>query len=200
MVTCPTCCCGFLLLMAQRQAELALAGFIETTAAPALRALPFPDLGIEGDPIYVKLLAAAFLPLAGLLLLVAIARGRLTLHRFLGLYIVLFLVACGSSWLNHQIVRSEAGAFTTGAYSSYELLRLWYAQLSSSELSLFHFRGVTAEAVLHHVLTALLVASLHFALQRPGFPRTAPPSGTLYVRIWGAGTCQRVVLSVSVYQ
>lgn len=100
--------------MAHRQAELALAGFIESTAVPALRALPFPDLDVEGGPIYMKLLFAAFLPLSFFFLVVAIARGRLTLHRFLGLYLLIFVVACASSWFNFQVLKTEAGTFTKG--------------------------------------------------------------------------------------
>lgn len=173
--------------MALRQAELLLAGFIEQTAVPALRELPFPAFGgkAANAPIYMKLLCGAFLPLASLFLLVAMIRGRFTLHRFLGLYVLLFLVGSASAWFNLQVISSEAGGFDLGM--------LWQCVLRnqlltlSAESSLFHYRGVPVEAVVHHVLSALLIATVYFALRHPGPKRNDPAYEGLYFRLWGAG-------------
>lgn len=90
------------------------AAFVDSTVVPSLRALSLP-VGDVADPFYLKLLGCAFLPLAVMFLLVAIARGHFTFHRFLGLYIILFLVSAASGWLNYNVVKSDAGAFSLSA-------------------------------------------------------------------------------------
>lgn len=99
--------------MARAPLQADFAAFVDATVVPALRALQLP-VGDVADPLYFKLIGAAFVPLAVVFLLVAIVRGRFTFHRFLGLYIVLLLVAFASGWLNYRIVQSDAGSFSLG--------------------------------------------------------------------------------------
>lgn len=110
--------------MARAPLQADFAAFVDATVVPALRALRLP-VGDIADPLYFKLISAAFVPLAVVFLLVAIVRGRFTLHRFLGLYIVLLLVAFASGWLNYRVVQTDAGSFSLGtARYMYALHRL----------------------------------------------------------------------------
>lgn len=103
--------------MARLSLQAEFAAFVESTVVPALRALQVPPIGDISDPLYLKLLACAFLPLIVVFLLVAIVRGYLTLHRFLGLYIVLFIVSCASAWLNYSVVKTDTGSFSLGTFT-----------------------------------------------------------------------------------
>lgn len=60
-----------------------------------------------------------------------------------------------------------------------------------SDNTVFSYENVPLEAILHHVFAALLLASVHFALQRPGHSRYLAGSAT-YLRLWGAGACPRI--------
>ena len=163
-------------------AEFAL--FVEHTVVPALRSVQFP-VGEVKDPLYLKFLAAAFVPLVVVFLFVAIARGHLIYYRFLGLYIILFLVSVASGWFNFKLVKSDAGAFALGAALPKKKME---RALISLDATVFSHEGVPVEAVLHHVLAALLLAAVHFALQRPGLPSRFVGSGSTYLRLWGFGT------------